>query len=220
MTKVKSAVPPWPVALCVFVVFVVRAVSSQLNYRFWVPWQESAMEVGMGLSLLGFWLFPPRRAVGLRLAAQLGLVCLLLLGPCARAHEDDSVAKWVLLHRPIHLFLLSHGLARLLAQLRLDASLPVHEVLGPTALFLFWGLMLPAGSHVLPENAPKALTAVLLVVPIATAILLRVYFRRGAGDGPWWRKLAGLSVQYWSLPALFLLGELGSVLFGVWATLD
>lgn len=178
------------------------------------------MEVGMGLSLFGFWLWPPHRGVGLRLATQLGLIYLLLLGPCARAHEDDSVAKWVLLHRPIHAFLLSHGLARLLARLRLDASLPVYEVLGPTAVFLFWGLMIPAGSHALPDNAPKVLTAVLLVVPIATAMLLSFYFRRGAGVGRWWRKLAGLSVRYWSLPALFLLGELSAVLFGVWATLD
>jgi len=199
---------------------VVRAVSSQLDYRSSVPWQDSAMEVGMGLTLFSFWIWPPLRMPGLRLALQLGLVYLLLLGPCARAHDDDDVAKWILLHRPVYFFFLSHAFARLLARLRLDASLSVYEVLGPTALFLFWGLMLPMGLQALPKGAPRVLTAMLLLVPIATSVLLSIYFRRGAGDGPWWRKLGRLSRRYWSLPVLFLLGELSAVFFGVLVTLD
>ena|GEM_PF-6359210 len=223
----RRALPPWPIVVCVVVLIVVRAVSSQLSYSFVTPWQYSALEIGMGLTLFSFWFWPPHPRqprgfswLSLRLASQLGLAYLLLLPLCERACGSNDLEKWMLLHRPAHFFLLSHPFARLLAQLRLDARRPVHEILGPTALFLFWGLMLPAGLQVLRDDAPRALTAMLVVVPIATLVLLIIYFKRGAGDEPWWRALGRLCLRYWSLPVLFALGELCLVMCGVLATLD
>lgn len=224
--QTRRALPPWPIVVCVTVVVLVRIVSSQLDYRADVPWEDSAMEAGMGLSLLGFWFWPPRSGESLapgpslRLALQLGVVYLLLLGPCERAHDDHPVVKWILLHRPIYFFLLSHGIARLLTRLRLDANASIYEALGPTALFLFWGLMLPAGLQALPDDSPRALTALLLVVPLATFALLRIYVGRSVRGGPWWRELSSLSLRYWSLPVLFMLGELAAIFLGTIATLD
>jgi len=227
VTLVRTAFPPWPIVVSLVVVLATRVVGTQLSYGLWVPWQESAMEGAMAATLLSFWIWPPRRSdprralrTGGRLALQLGVVYLAFLPACVRAHGGNMVAAWFLLHRPLYSFLLIQPMARTLAELRLDPDRSVFEAWATAALFLFWGLMIPAILQGLAVDAPRALFWLRLVVPLAATFLMGVHLLRRYSVRTWWRELGSLIVRHWRLPLLFLLGELFAVLAGTLATLD
>jgi hypothetical protein len=227
VTQVRTAIPPWPIVVSLVVVVATRVVGTRLSYGLWVPWQESAMEGAMAATLLSFWLWPPRtregrRAVrtGARLALQLGVVYVAFLPACVRAHDGEMYAAWFLLHRPLFSFLLVQPMARTFAELRLDPVRSVFETWATAALFLFWGLMIPAVLQGLAVDAPRALFWLRLAVPLAATLLMSVHLLCRSSVRTWWRELGSLVLRHWRLPLLFLLGELFTVLAGTLATLD
>jgi hypothetical protein len=114
---------------------------------------------------------------------------------------------------PLYDYLLVFPFARLLAQLRLDPTLPSSTALGPSACFFFNALMIPALAQSIRADAPRCLSWILLVVPPITCLLLVLYLRghRATYATAWWQELWALLLRNARLPVLFCLGELGVI---------